>query len=64
MKPDECQHASCFVQYDETAMREDFKTLSCRAFREKYPRLKTECRECGASVIAYSSHAHYVMGDW
>ncbi len=32
--------------------------------RKKWPRGEGTCTDCGSSVIAYASHAHYIVGDW
>lgn len=32
--------------------------------RQKWPRFWGECPDCGVSLIAYASAAHYTYGDW
>lgn len=60
MDPETCTHPKVTPKVTDDELR----GLSPSEVREKYPRFYGECPDCKATVIAYGSYMHYLMGDW
>jgi hypothetical protein len=58
--PDGCIHPRTMPAFDHARA----KRLDAAEVRRRWPRFEGRCPDCGASVIAYESFAHYAAGDW
>lgn len=61
---DDCPHAPLMARMAHYPPDKEMLALSADVIRQQFPRISDTCPDCGTTMIAYASMAHYLAGDY